>query len=118
MENLKAVVELLTESWRLNQFTKSLARLASDERLQRKIVNQVTRFDKHFHAAAAELGLEVVDFTGAEFETGLPLTPINLADFAANETLFVEAMLEPTIKRTGSAEVIKHGVAVLRGRSR
>jgi len=54
-----------------------------------------------------------VDFTGAEFETGLPVEPINLADFAAEENLFVEAMLEPTIKPTNSAEIIKLGVAVL-----
>ena len=111
-KKLNAVAELLTEGWRLNRFTKNLTRFA-DEKIQRKIDNQVARFDKKFFRAAAELGLEVVDFTGAEFETGLPVEPINLADFAAEENLFVEAMLEPTIKRTNSAEIIKLGVAVL-----
>lgn len=118
MENLNAVVDLITESWRLNQFTKNLARFAADEKLQRKIANQVARFDKHFQAATAELGLEVIDFTGAEFETGLPITPINLADFTADENLIVEAMLEPTIKVAGSTEIVKRGAAVLRGQIR
>ena len=111
-KNLNAVAELLAEGWRLNHFTKNLTRFA-DEKLKRKIDNQVARFDKKFVRAAAELGLEVVDFTGLDFETGLPIEPINLADFAADENLFVEAMLEPTIKRKDSAEIVKLGTAVL-----
>ena len=111
-KNLTAVAELLVEGWRLNHFTKNLARFA-DEKLKRKIDNQSVRFDKKFLRATEELGLEVVDFTGEEFETGLPLTPINLADFAAEENLFVEAMIEPTIKRKDSAEIVKLGAAVL-----
>ena len=39
--------------------------------------------------------------------------PINLDDFAAEENLIVETMLEPTIKIVNSAEIIKHGAAVL-----
>ncbi len=112
MEKFNAVVDLLSESWRLNQFAKKLSHYA-DEKLKKKILNQVSRFDKHFQTATAEFGLEVLDFTGAEFEDGLPITPINLADFAANENLFVEAMLEPTIKIAGSAEIVKRGSAVL-----
>ena len=54
-----------------------------------------------------------MDFTGAEFDAGLPLTPINLADFASDENLFVESMLEPTIKLAGSAQVIRLGTAIL-----
>ena len=112
MEKVNAVVDLLSESWRLNQFTKKLSNLAN-EKLKKKILNQVARFDKHFQAATEEFGLEVLDFTGADFETGLPVMPINLADFTAEENLFVEAMLEPTIKVANSAEIIKRGAAVL-----
>lgn len=117
-KKFKAVTDLLIESWRLNQFTKKLAARLADEKVQRKALNQVTRFDKHFQAVTAEFGLEVLDFTGAEFETGLPISPINLADFTADENLFVEAMLEPTIKIAGSAEIVKIGAAVLGGRGR
>ena len=111
-KNFSAVIDLLTESWRLNQFTKKLGQIA-DEKLQRKISNQVARFDKHFLATAEILGLEVLDFTGEEFETGLPITPINLSDFAANENLIIAAMFEPTIKVAGSTEIIKCGAVVL-----
>ncbi len=69
----------------------------ADDKIKKKTLNQVSRSDKHFQAATEEFGLEVLDFTGTEFETGLPISPINLNDFAANENLSVETMLEPTI---------------------
>ena len=50
-----------------------------------------------------------MDFTGADFETGLPVAPINLADFAADENLIIETMLEPTIKLANSTEIVKRG---------
>ena len=111
-KKFSAVVDLLTESWRLNQFTKKLTQVG-DAKLQKKISNQVARFDKHFFAATEIFGVEVLDFTGEEFETGLPIMPINLSDFAADENLIVAAMLEPTIKLAGAAEIIKCGAAVL-----
>jgi len=55
-KKLNVVAELLTEGWRLNRFTKNLTRFA-DEKIQRKIDNQVARFYKKFFRAAAELGL-------------------------------------------------------------
>ena len=113
MEKINAVVDLLSESWRLNQATRKLAIRLADEKIKKKTLNQVSRFDKHFQAATAEFGLEVLDFTGTEFETGLPITPINIDDFAANENLIVEAMIEPTIKIASSAEIVKRGAAVL-----
>ena len=108
-EKISAVAELLSESWRLNQFTRNLAAHVTDEKLRKKISNQVARFDKKFLQATEVFGLQVVDFTGTEFETGLPVAPINLADFAADDELIVEAMLEPTIKLANSAEIVKRG---------
>ena len=115
-EKFNALVNLLAESWRLNQFTKNLPNQIADEKLQKKIANQALRFDKHLRVTAEIFGLEVLDFTGAEYETGLPIAPINLADFATEENLIVEAMIEPTIKIAGTAEIVKCGAAVLGGR--
>lgn len=113
-KNFAAVIDLVAESWRLNQFMKKFAPRIADERIRKKFSNQITRFDKKLSTATEIFGLELVDFTGAEFETGLPISPINLADFAADETLFVENMLEPTIKVANSTEIVKRGSAVLR----
>lgn len=85
-----AVVDLLSESWRFNQYIKNLAARIADEKVRRKTLNQVTRFGKKISTATEIFGLELLDFTGAEFETGLPIAPINLADFAADEELIVD----------------------------
>ena len=116
MEKLNAEVDLLAESWRLNQFLKKIR--STDEKFNKKISNNVSRFEKHFKSAAEVLGLEVVDFTGTEFESGLPITPINLEDFAANENLFVASMIEPTIKVAGEATILRKGAAILGRRGR
>ncbi|MBR1646950.1 MAG: hypothetical protein IJ685_09265 [Selenomonadaceae bacterium] len=113
-KNFVAVVELLAEGWRMNQFMEKFAARILDEKIRRKFSNQVTRFDKKISALTETFGLEIVDFTGAEFETGLPVAPINLADFAADEDLIVETMIEPTIKVANSTEIVRRGAAVLR----
>lgn len=116
-KNFDAVVELIAEGWRMNQFTKNFTARIADDKLRKKFSNQIARFDKKFSSTAETFGLELVDFTGEEFESGLPVTPINLADFAAEEKLFVAAMLEPTIKLTGSTEILKLGAAILKRRN-
>ncbi len=115
-EKFSALVELIAEGWRMNHFMKSLR--VADDKLGKKFSNQVARFDKKFSAATETFGLEIVDFTGCEFEAGLPIAPINLADFEAEEKLFVATMLDPTIKISNSAEIVKRGAAVLRRQSK
>ena len=115
-EKFNAVVDLIAESWRLNRYTKNLAEKIADPKVRKKSVNQVIRFDKHLQATLDALNLQILDFTGEEFEAGLPILPINLGDFCANDVLFVEVMMEPTIKIADTAEIVKKGSVVL-GRS-
>ena len=68
-KKFSAAVDLLAESWRLAHFTEKFAD-GADDKLRKKISNQVTRFNKHFHTAAEIFGLEVVDFTGDRFKSG------------------------------------------------
>lgn len=116
-KNFDAVVELIAEGWRMSQFTKNFTARIADDKLRKKFSNQIARFDKKLSSTAETFGLEILDFTGEEFESGLPVTPINLADFEAEEKLFVAAMLEPTIKFANSSEIVKCGAAVLGGRN-
>ena len=117
-KNFESIIDLIIESWRLNRFTKNLAEKINDNKIQKKSVNQITRFEKHFNATLETLNLKVLDFTGQIFETGLPILPINLEDFNADDILIVEMMFEPTIKKGDTAEIIKKGAAVLKKRSK
>ena len=93
---------------------KNLSERIADAKVQKKSFNQVARFDKHLQASLNVLNLSIVDFTGAEFEVGLPIIPINLGDFQADDKLIVETMIEPTLKFADSAKNIRNGVVVLR----
>ena len=112
-EKFQSVVDLIVESWRLNRHIKNLAERIADPKIQKKSFNQVARFEKHLNSTLDALNLSVIDFTGEEFEDGLPILPINLGDFDANDVLFVEMMMEPTVKVANTTEIIRKGAAVL-----
>lgn len=90
-----------------------MAERIADPKIQKKSFNQVARFEKHLNSTLDALNLSVIDFTGEEFEDGLPILPINLGDFDANDVLFVEMMMEPTVKVANTTEIIRKGAAVL-----
>lgn len=70
-KKFSAVIDLIVESWRLNRYTKNLAERINDAKVQKKSLNQVARFDKHLQAALDVLNLNVLDFTGKDFEVGI-----------------------------------------------
>ena len=56
---------------------------------------------KHLQATFDALNLQIIDFTGEEFEAGLPILPINLGDFYANDVLSKQD--NNTCRRHGNA---------------
>lgn len=115
-EMQQGVVTMAVEGYRLNAFLKSLAPRISDERFLKRVTNQILRFDKNFVEGLHNAGLEWVDFTGYEYEPGLPVEPINIEDFAEKDELVVQVTLEPVIKIKDSAEIIRRGIVVLGGK--
>ena len=107
------LADYAAEGWRLCQYTKALLGKVLNPQIQKRGMNQVKRFDKHSSAALEKLGIEVLDFAGEVYNTGLPVYPINLEDFEAEDELRVEVTLEPTIKRLNSAEILKKGSVVV-----
>ena len=102
------LADYAAEGWRLCQYTKALVSKVLNPQIQKRGMNQVKRFDKHSTAALEKLGIEVL-----VYNTGLPVYPINLEDFEAEDQLRVEVTLEPTIKKLNSAEILKKGSVVV-----
>lgn len=75
------MINLIVEAYRLRNFTANLVKNTNDVRLIKRASNIITRFDKHFLGTLNTFNLELLDFTGHVYETGLPVHPINLADF-------------------------------------
>ncbi len=113
-KKFNSVVDLIVESWRLNRFTKNLADYTNDPKIQKRAFNQINRFEKCIQTALDTHNLNIIDFTGTPYETGLPILPINLGDFNVEDKLVIEMMIEPTIKIADTAEIIKKGAAVLK----
>lgn len=110
---MSSVIELIIEGWRIYHYTDGLVRRISDTRIQKRGLNQTARFHKHMKSAMDKLNLEIVDFTGQDYVTELPVHPINLDDFNSEDTLYVDVTLEPVIKKKNSAEIICPGVVVV-----
>lgn len=106
-KKFNSVVDLIVESWRLNRFTKNLADHTNDPKIQKRAFNQINRFEKCIQTALDTHNLNIIDFTGTPYETGLPILPINLGDFNVEDKLVIEMMIEPTIKIADTAEIIK-----------
>ena len=115
-EMIQGIAEMINESWRLYNYTSNLVDMIADEKIRKKGQNQVTRFYKRMNSAMDKMQIEIIDMTGMVYETGLPVYPINLGDFSSDDELLIEMMMEPTIKKKGSAEIIKKGAVVLRRR--
>lgn len=107
------MADYVLESWRLRQYTANLLSMVVNSQQRKRGMNQISRFDKRGTVALEKLGMEVLDFSGEKFDTGLPVYPINLNDFEADTDLIIEMMLEPTIKRKDSPEILKKGSVVV-----
>ena len=58
------------------------------------------------------MGLRIVEIpSGTEYDPGMAVTPLNISDFEANDSLQVENTLEPVIMSGDS--VLKTGTVIL-----
>lgn len=101
-----ALVNVCVESWR---FIKVYQRLLSkmDAAEAQRYLGQVRYFQKRIEDNLATLELRQVEFDGQPFDTGLPVTAINLADFSAEDHLVIEQTIEPAI--LGSHGLVRMG---------
>ena len=88
-EMQQGVVTMAVEAYRLNAFVKSLVPRIADERFLKRLTNQIARFDKTFAEGLNTAGLEWIDFTGHEYDPGLPVEPINMEEFTENDELII-----------------------------
>jgi hypothetical protein len=107
----QALIDLAVEGWRLTRgIGRTLARL--DEPARRRAESQLRWFERSIDTALAAAGLRLVDLAAQPFDAGLPATPVNLDDFAPDDALVVDHMLEPVI--LGDEGVVRAGTVMLR----
>jgi hypothetical protein len=107
----QALVDLAVEGWRFARgIDRALARL--DDSARRRAESQLRWFERSIDTALAAAGLRLVDLAAQPFDAGLPATPVNLDDFAPDDALVVDRMLEPVVM--GAEGVLRAGTVMLR----
>jgi hypothetical protein len=108
---VRVLAGLAVEAWRFGKlFETAIARLDAGE--QGRYVAQMRWFLKRVGESLEQLNCKLVHLEGQPYEAGMPITPINLAEFKSGEELMVDQMLEPAI--IGPCGVIRTGTATLR----
>lgn len=99
------------ESWR---FARMVARLIAklDAGDGARYVNQLRYFQKKIEEGLESGGLKLVNIEGQIFDPGMAASALNIGDFAADDQLVVEQMLEPIIM--GADGIRKPGTVTLK----
>ena len=79
---------------------------------QNRYAGQLRWFVKKIEESLAEVELRIVNVEGHPFDPGIAATPLNIEDFAADDSLMVDQMLEPIIM--GKDGLLKTGTVTLR----
>jgi hypothetical protein len=106
-----AFIEIVVESWRLTRtFARVLAKLDAGECA--RFENQLRFFQKRLEETLARAGLKLVNLEGHPYDAGMAASPLNIADFAPDEHLVVDQMVEPVIM--GGSGIVRTGTVMLK----
>lgn len=111
-ENLerKALIDVSIESWRFARvFSRLISKLDAGE--APRYVNQARYFLKKIDDELDGFGLRIVNLEGHPYDTGMPISALNIADFGPDDVLLVEQMVEPVVM--GSDGLVRGGTAML-----
>lgn len=107
----KALLDIAVETWRFARlFARVIAKLDAGE--ANKYVNQLRYFQKKVEESLRTAGVRVVNVEGQLFDPGIAASALNLADFAPDDKLIVDQMIEPIIM--GVSGLKKEGTVMLR----
>lgn len=110
-QQIAALLSMATEAWRFSKvFQRLIKKLDAGE--QNRYLSQYRYFVKQLVDGLLTAGYTLVNLEGQPFDPGMAATPINIEDFAPEDRLLVEQMLEPIIM--GSDGLVKMGTVILR----
>jgi len=107
----ECLIAMAVESWRIGRVTAQLIEKVSPME-QSRHTGQLRWFRRSVEEALALVGLRLVITEGEHYDVGMAATPLNIEEFAAEDELIVEQMLEPIIM--GPQGIVKTGTVVLR----
>lgn len=107
----QSLIEIAVESWRFSRLVvRMMARLDAGE--ANRYVSQLRYFHRKLDESLETAGLKLVNVEGHPFDAGMAASPLNLNDFAPDDNLLVEQMVEPIIM--GPEGLVRTGTVMLR----
>lgn len=107
----RSLIDIAVESWRFSRlFARVVSKLDAGE--ANRYVNQLRYFQKKVEESLEANALKLVNVEGQLFDPGIAASAINIADFAPDDQLLVEQMIEPIIM--GPEGLKKQGTVLLR----
>lgn len=105
------ILELIIESWRFTRlFAKLLTKLDAGE--SQRYLNQFKYYLNQLDANLEKIDCKLVNLDGQPFNAGMAVSALNIEDFAPDDLLIIEQMIEPIIM--GPEGVLKTGTVILR----
>ena len=106
------LIDMAVESWRFSRlFLRATAKLDAGESV--RYANQLRFFQRQLEDGLRAAGLSLVNVEGQQYDPGIAASALNVGDFAPEEEVLVDQMVEPIImgsrgiKRTGTITLKK-----------
>ena len=107
----QSLIDVAVESWRFSRlFGKVISKLDAGE--AGRYVNQIRYFQKKIEESLESNGLKLVNIEGQPYDPGMAASALNIGDFASDDALLVDQMVEPIIM--GENGLRKQGTVMLR----
>lgn len=107
----QSLIDMAVEGWRFSRlFTRVISKLDAGE--SGRYLNQVRYFQKKMEESLESSNLKLVNVEGLPYDAGVAAAALNLDDFAADDHLIVDQMLEPIVM--GPEGLRREGSVMLR----
>lgn len=106
-----SLIDLAVESWKFTRvFARALSKLDAGE--GNRYASQIRYFQKRVEQGLEAAGLRIVNVEGQAFDPGVAASPLNVEDFAPDDVLIIDQMVEPIVM--GPDGLKKQGTVMLR----
>ena len=91
-----SIITLTVEAWRLERL---LLKLFSnlDAKDQARYTSKLRWFIKRVYLALDEAKMKIINCEGSPYDSGIPVTAINIDEFMDCDKLFINQMIEPIV---------------------
>ena len=107
----KALIDMAIDGWKFSKlFSRVLAKLEAGETT--RYVSQLQYFSERLQSNLDLAGIRLVNLEGHPFDSGVAASALNVGDFAPDDELVVDQMVEPIIM--GPEGLLRSGTIMLR----